>query len=932
MKRLLRSVIDVKGGVSQEHLIANFQRLNSAKIEWDLPSDKLIFEFIKSYFQDRLELPAIQTVTDFFSNSTEELERLKDILAAECYVRTNFLHLLKTLIEKQSNIRGLQLLKESEVILTKGLIIQEGKEKVKKFGLRDGLIHFTQKANELILPEHNARMHGDLRQDGQEVWDEYQTAKVNKDKAWGKFTGLNHIDINCHGLKRGEMHVHAAYAGHLKCVSGNTTIYDHSTKRQWTVQELFEAKKLPTVTALHREGAKFKLLQAKASHLVQNGIRPVYSLKLDSGRAIEATSNHKFFTAQGWKELGELSTKDFVAVPRKIEVPKPTTVYSDAEISVIGYLLGDGHIKNDLGLTASNPAIRDDFKRCLQEMGLTEGNANFTTPTFRDQISKDHAPQVRICKSRGGMYHPQISPVRLLLDKLALYGKDSYTKFIPKEIFGLSEKQTALLLGALWSTDGSCSAQDYVRKDRKSIKRNNAITYGSCSKVLIEGIQTLLLRLGIRSNVCKVNTTYKGKPYTFYMVTLEGNDSKRLFLAHIRVVGKEKAFARLGARLLPKSGRVIPTKFIPGNRKVKVEKGYYRHSNGILGRPTVTVEEARRFLTKEDTLLREALEGDLDWEKVKSVTYVGEEMTYDLSVPKHHSFVANGIITHNTTFATNWCYNLVTRYRTNVFYGSFEMKYEHIRRLIYVLHSANNRWKGLEPAKHQCPACPHPALDYRKVRDGELTPEEEVFYQLVIDDFEHNPEYCHFEVWCPDHDVSIDDVRLQTEMLHKQLEVGFVVLDHGGLMQARSKNSNYGVELNSVLRDSKKFALHFNHGEGVPTLMLFQTNRDGLSDADKNDGIYKMRALSWASEAERSADVVTTTYLDDQLPGGGTYRKNNQTKIGNLKNRDNPLFDPFMATVQFKTRRIMNLDITEHTGANMSVEDHQMMNALMSQV
>lgn len=501
MKRLLRSVIDVKGGVSQEHLIANFQRLNSAKIEWDLPSDKLIFEFIKSYFQDRIELPAIQTVTDFFSNSTEEIERLKDIVAAECYVRTNFLHLLKNLIEKQSNIRGLQLLKESEVILTKGLVIQEGKEKVKKFGLRDGLIHFTQKANELIMPEHNARMHGDIRQDGQEVWDEYQTAKVNKDKAWGKFTGLNHIDINCHGLKRGEMHVHAAFAGHLK-----------------------------------------------------------------------------------------------------------------------------------------------------------------------------------------------------------------------------------------------------------------------------------------------------------------------------------------------------------------------------------------------------------------------------------------------TTMSTNWCYNLVTRYRTNVFYGSFEMKYEHIRRLIYVLHSANNRWKGLEPAKHQCPACPHPALDYRKVRDGELTPEEEVFYQLVIDDFEHNPEYCHFQIWCPDRDITIDDVRLETEMLHKQMELGFVVLDHGLLMKAREKNSNYGVELNSVLRDTKKYALHFNHGEGVPVLMLFQTNRDGLTEADKNDGVYKMKALSWASEAERSADVVTTTYLDDQLPGGGTYRKNNQTKICNLKNRDNPLFEPFMATVQFKTRRIMNLDITEHTGANMSVEDHQMMNALMSQV
>jgi replicative DNA helicase len=501
MKRLLRSLIDTDGGAAQELLVQNYQKVVASPITWDRPEDEKIYEFLKSYFQQRLEMPALATVTDFFGDDTEIQERLKDVAAAERYVRTNFAHLLQGLLENQNKIKAVALLKEAHEIITRGLIIQEGKEKVKKSGVREGLLHFTTKANELIIPEYNARIRGDIRRDGQAVWDDYQMAKASRDKVWGKFTGLNAIDTVCHGLKRGELHVHAGYAGHLK-----------------------------------------------------------------------------------------------------------------------------------------------------------------------------------------------------------------------------------------------------------------------------------------------------------------------------------------------------------------------------------------------------------------------------------------------TTFATNWCYNLVTRYRTNVFYASFEMKYEHIRRLIYVVHSANNRWSGAAPEQHQCAMCPHESLDYRKVRDGELTPDEEIFYQLVIDDFNNNPEYCQFNVWAPDHDVDMDEMRLEAEMLHKELEIGFVVLDHGGLMEPRKtkRNKDYVVELNSILRDSKKFALHFNHGEGVPTLMLFQINRMGLDDADKNDGVYKMKALTYANEAEKSADVITTSYLDDNV--GGNHRKNNQTKICNLKNRDNPLVEPFTATVQFKTRRITNLDTTRHTGANMSVEDHSEIQNLIGNV
>ena len=267
----------------------------------------------------------------------------------------------------------------------------------------------------------------------------------------------------------------------------------------------------------------------------------------------------------------------------------------------------------------------------------------------------------------------------------------------------------------------------------------------------------------------------------------------------------------------------------------------------------------------------------------------------------------------------NWCYNLVTRYKSNVVYFSLEMPYEQLRLQVYVIHSANAKWKqqGYKP------------LDYRKVRDGELTAAEKLFYQLVIDDFCNNPNYCHFEIRAPDRDITIDDIRLEVELTHKQLEVGLLVIDHGQLLEARKtkRSKDYVIELNSVVRDTKKLALHFNHGEKIPVLMLFQINRQGKEEAIKNQGRYKASALAYANEVEKSADTITTTFLDDD------HRRNGTSLFCNLKNRDNPIFDPFMARVEFMCRRIYNLNaIDAPIGRGMGVEDHQSLLDAMANV
>jgi len=270
-----------------------------------------------------------------------------------------------------------------------------------------------------------------------------------------------------------------------------------------------------------------------------------------------------------------------------------------------------------------------------------------------------------------------------------------------------------------------------------------------------------------------------------------------------------------------------------------------------------------------------------------------------------------------TTFAANWCYNAVTRYKTHVVYVSFEMPYEQIRRNIYTIHTSNARFaqQGLQP------------LDYAAIRDGNLTKAQKEFYfEQVIPDFKNNPTYGHFEVVSPDREWTMDDVRSQVELLHKEFEVGLVVLDHGQWVEPRKqrKNKDYTIELNSVITDAKRMALQFDHNSGIPVLMLFQINRTGKDDADKNDGVYKMKALTYANNAEKTADVISTTYLNDELRSQGL------TKICNLKNRENKPFEPFTAHINFPCRKMMSVRQMEPKG--FAVEEDSFMQSIQVQL
>ena len=249
-----------------------------------------------------------------------------------------------------------------------------------------------------------------------------------------------------------------------------------------------------------------------------------------------------------------------------------------------------------------------------------------------------------------------------------------------------------------------------------------------------------------------------------------------------------------------------------------------------------------------------------------------------------------------TTTALNYAYNNAMVYGKNMFYAILEMPYKQLRRNLYVIHSSHGkfvtRWHKDDG---------YVGLDYREVRDGELSAKNEERLKIVAQDF-HKTCPGKIYVWRPSGEVSMDDIRRKVEMFHNKHGCDGVVIDHLGLVQPQKRTNDYVVSLNSVVREGRMMALNFARGASIPVLALFQLNRQGKMRADKADGRYDMAAISYANEIEKSADQVTYTYLNDEL------RKSGKFYLGCLKNRDNPVFERMVGKIVWKTKRMRALE------------------------
>jgi replicative DNA helicase len=113
------------------------------------------------------------------------------------------------------------------------------------------------------------------------------------------------------------------------CLTAETRVLRADTNAEVTLSELLieEAHDVP-VWSLDDH---WRLVPAVMTHVFPSGVKPVFRLRLASGRAVEATANHPFRTLDGWVALGDLAEGTRIAVPRMIPPPERALTVADDE-------------------------------------------------------------------------------------------------------------------------------------------------------------------------------------------------------------------------------------------------------------------------------------------------------------------------------------------------------------------------------------------------------------------------------------------------------------------------------------------------------------------------------------------------------------------------------------------------------------------------
>lgn len=289
-------------------------------------------------------------------------------------------------------------------------------------------------------------------------------------------------------------------------------------------------------------------------------------------------------------------------------------------------------------------------------------------------------------------------------------------------------------------------------------------------------------------------------------------------------------------------------------------------------------------------------------------------------------FVAAFAAHCKTTFCLNMSYRaLWSGYNSG--YVSLEMSFDEIRRHMYVLHSANPKFRDTWPEYADVVG----KITYNNVRYGKLNDKEKRYWKKIIQDFNRNfneksDEYGRFFIWQPETTVTtLSDVELKMREWQQELaanskdQLDLIALDYITMLtpdkEHRATDSRQSV--NNMLKALKALCLTFDGGRGVRGISPFQVSRKAYLEALQNKGIYFKTAMSDYNEAERSCDVAISLFKKIDLRGEEEGKDDKGLRICCLKNRRNDDFAPFDACVDFPSGYIYDYDfgdLVESTG------------------
>ena len=376
-------------------------------------------------------------------------------------------------------------------------------------------------------------------------------------------------------------------AGKRGCLEGSTLVFTDKGYKPIEDFNKYEDK----VLSFNKETKEFEWEKADLlEYPLEN--EDMLKIELEDGREIVLTQEHPLLSSYGkyiyWREAKELNINDKIVVPLIIPEIKKEDKLGLARL--LGYILADGNINIRKG-------------KFIDGRGYSYNGTKSRIRIFNadnevlSQAKKDFEETFDIYAKRYRRNDCNCEVVQILdqrvvnsvIERGIPQGNKSFIIRIPEIVFQSSNEFKSQFVNALFSCDG------YVPQTGRYVD------YCSNSKMFLQDLQLLLTHFKIESSIRKKITKLNQKEFTSYRLFITDNNSVERF---------------------KKIGSII---------KFKQERLNSHIVNNTGKRKTHYINE------------------DLVCRKIKNITKItGINKVYDLTVPKNHSFIANGIISHNS--------------------------------------------------------------------------------------------------------------------------------------------------------------------------------------------------------------------------------------------------------------------------------------------
>jgi ribonucleoside-diphosphate reductase alpha chain len=322
-----------------------------------------------------------------------------------------------------------------------------------------------------------------------------------------------------------------------------------------------------------------------STRVFMTGYKPVYRLQTHEGYFVRATIDHRFMTPSSWVEMKDLKPGDKIHI-----LNRKGGFGTEGNLTlgrVLGWLVGDGTFNGKEAVLSffgeEKRELAPSFAEYVNEV-VQPVTINLTRPY---NVS---ATQVK------GRDEARVSSARLMT-LAAGHGLTEFKHRVPEIVFKGTEEMQRGFLQALFTADGSV---------QQTTSKAAVIRLASSQITLLEQVQQLLANFGIASRLLRNRRVAQNKPMPDGKGGLKEYRIRAQHELHIAKVNVVTFAKEIGFLLERKNQSLVD---YLGDYKNSPRSETY----------TVTVE---------------------------SILYDGEEAVFDITEPKTHSMVVNGIVAH----------------------------------------------------------------------------------------------------------------------------------------------------------------------------------------------------------------------------------------------------------------------------------------------